>query len=198
VESSLHFLAPLLLDYRVTGHEATRRGNHEDGASPSNAYPCREDAWIAITVEGDREFGTLCAVLGVPALAEDPRLASHALRKANEAALDAEIDGLTTAHDAYDLAYRLQEAGIAAGPVARASDLFADPQYSHRNLFRRLVHPEIGDHAVITHSFRIAGLEPGPWRAAPCLGEHTHEIARDLLGMDDETIAALIADGTLE
>jgi benzylsuccinate CoA-transferase BbsF subunit len=198
IESSLHFLAPLLLDYEVTGRVATRRGNHDGDCAPSNSYPGREpDSWLAITVTGDAEFRALVSVLGEPGLAGDPRFATTEARRENEDELDALLDTLTQRFDTHDLAYRLQEAGIAAGPVARASDLFADPQYDYRKLFRRLDHAELGDHAVITHSFRISGAECGPRRAAPLLGEHTFEIATELLGMDSEEIAALVERGVL-
>jgi benzylsuccinate CoA-transferase BbsF subunit len=129
--------------------------------------------------------------LGEPSLAFHSSYNTAAARKANEAALDSEIDRLTAGHDAYDLAYRLQEAGIAAGPVAQASDLFADPQYSYRQFWRRLQHPELGDHAVLMHSFKISEMDAGPRRAAPLLGEHTYEVCRDLLRMDDNEFARL-------
>jgi crotonobetainyl-CoA:carnitine CoA-transferase CaiB-like acyl-CoA transferase len=191
LESSLHFLAPLLLEHELTGRAETRRGNHEDGACPSNAYRGRDpDAWIAVSIETDRQFVALCEVLCV-ALADDPRFRTHETRKANESALDAELDRLIATCDVHDLAYRLQEAGVPAGPVNRASDLFADPQFDYRRFFRRLDHPVIGAHAVITHSFRMEGLDPGPSKAAPLLGEHTYEIASEVLGLSDAEIAAL-------
>ena len=46
--------------------------------------------------------------------------------------------------------------------------------------------------------FRGSDL-PGPIiRPAPQLGEHTREVCRDLLGLGDEEIERLIADGVLE
>jgi benzylsuccinate CoA-transferase BbsF subunit len=161
---------------------------------PDNTYRCRgDDQWIAITATADSAFAALARVLGAPALAADPRFETFAARKANESALDEEIDRLCAGFDAHDLAYRLQESGVAAGPVAKASDLFADPQLDYRRFFRRLDHAELGDHAVLTHSFRLSGADAGPHRAAPLLGEHTFEIARDLLGMDEAHIADLVA-----
>ena len=54
-----------------------------------------------------------------------------------------------------------------------------------------------GEHAVITHSFRVSGMAAGPFTGAPRLGEDTYAIARELLGMDDETFAELSASGVL-
>ena len=197
VESSLHFLAPLLLEYERTGRTRTRRGNAEDDAVPSNAYPCRDGEWVALSVQTDAAVQTLCEVLGLVDEARDSALATLAGRIAQRARIDAAIYARTRERDARQLAADLQAAGISAGLVARASDLFADPQLAHRGFFRRLQHEELGDHAVITHSFRVSGMEAGPFAGAPRLGENTYAIARDLLGMDDETFAALTASGVL-
>lgn len=199
VESSLHFLAPLLLDHEITGAVATRRGNAESLHGPVNTYRCATgEPWLAIAVRSDDAWFGLCSVLGEPERAADPRFATATERVANAPELDAWLDKRLSERDAHEWAYRLQEAGVPAGPVARASDLFSDPQYSHRQFFRRLQHPILGDHAVVTQTFRIHGLEPGPHRAAPLLGEHTFEIATQLLGIPEGEVARLVEAQVLQ
>jgi crotonobetainyl-CoA:carnitine CoA-transferase CaiB-like acyl-CoA transferase len=196
LETSIHFLAPSLLDLQLNDRMATRRGNHEDYACPNNAYQCAgDDRWIAITIASDDQWEVLCGVLGADEAARDRRFATFAGRKQHEQELDRLIAGRTADLEPFALAERLQEAGIAAGVVERAEDLFADPQLQHRRFFRRLDHPELGNHAVHTQSFRISGIEAGPARAAPLLGEHTVEICRDVLGMTDDEIAEYAATG---
>ena len=199
LETSVHFLAPLLLDLQVNGRLPTRCGNREDHAAPSNVFPCAgDDRWLAVTVASDEGWAALCGAFGHPEAARDARFATHAARKENENELDALLAGWTREEDAFALAERLQAAGVAAGAVARAQDLFADPQLSHRRFFRRLVHPEIGEHAVLTQTFRIEGVDPGPFAAAPLLGEHTHAVCRGLLGMSEDEVAAYAAKGVFE
>jgi crotonobetainyl-CoA:carnitine CoA-transferase CaiB-like acyl-CoA transferase len=199
LETSVHFLAPLLLDLQINGRLAVRRGNREDYAVPNNVYRCAgDDRWLAVTVTTDVEWAALCAALGHPEAAADPRFTGCDARKAHEADLDSLIGAWTRDADAFALAERLQAAGVAAGAVARAQDLFADPQLAHRGFFRRLNHVEIGEHAVLTQTFRISGMEPGPFIAAPLLGEHTYQICTDVLGMDADEIAALAAEGVFE
>lgn len=199
IETSVHFLAPLLLDLQVNGRLAARRGNHEDYAAPGNVYRCAgEDRWLAITVCSDGEWARLCTAFGRPAVAADPRFATAAARKAHEPELDGLVATWTQNGDAFALAERLQAAGIAAGAVARAQDLFADPQVEHRRFFRRLRHPEIGEHAVLTQTFHIDGVEPGPFVAAPLLGEHTFQVCTEVLGMGADEVAAYAARGVFE
>lgn len=199
LESSIHFLAAPLLDLQLNGVAATRRGNREDYACPNNVYRCAgDDRWLAITVASNDEWAALCAAFGHGDAAGDPRFVSFDARKVHEPELDALIGGWTADAEPFALAACLQAAGVAAGVVQRAEDLFNDPQLLHRGFFRRLPHAEIGEHAVLTQSFRIEGLRPGPWRAAPLLGEHTLEICAEVLGLTDDEIAAYAAAGLFE
>ncbi len=199
LESSIHFLAAPLLNLQINDRMATRQGNHEAYASPNNVYPCAgDDRWIAITVTGDAEWTALCETLGQAEMAADPRFATFAGRKQHEVELDALIGTWTAGEEPFALADRLQAAGVPAGVVSRAEDLFNDPQLQHRGFFRRLPHAELGEHAVLTQSFRIEGMQPGPWRAAPLLGEHTLEVCSEVLGLSEDEIATFAAAGVFE
>ncbi|HWO94704.1 MAG TPA: CoA transferase [Dehalococcoidia bacterium] len=196
VESSIHFLAPLLLDLQLTGTTYSRRGNREDYAAPNNAYPCDgDDQWIAITVLDDEQWRALCDVLERPEWSDDIRFASPSARIHHADDLDVLIAERTRGRHPQELAETLQARGVAAGVVAKAQDLFEDEQLQHRQLFRRLDHPEIGSHAVLTSTFHIDGMASGPHRAAPLLGEHTHQVCRDVLGLEEEEIARYAALG---
>jgi benzylsuccinate CoA-transferase BbsF subunit len=199
LETSVHFLVPQLLDLQVNGRLAVRRGNRDDYAAPNNAYRCAgDDRWLAISVTSDEQWRTLCDLLGHPDAATDERFASHAGRKAHEDELDALVSGWTAGCDAFALADRLQASGIPAGVVYRAEDLFADPQLEHRRFFRRLPHEELGDHAVMTQTFRLDGIDAGPSIACPLLGEHTAQVCRDVLGMTDAEVASYAELGLFE
>lgn len=200
VETSTHFLGPSLLDLQVNGRMLTRRGNQEDYAVPNNTYRCNgdEDRWIALTVHNEAEWAALCSTMGRADLAENPKLATLGGRQQFREDIDAAIDLWMSDQDASAAVAALQQEGVPAGIVAKASDLLSDPQLASRAFFRRLAHSEIGDHAVLTQSFRISDMAPGPLRAAPLLGEHTDALCRELLGMSDQEIADFAAAGIFE
>jgi len=192
-EASLHFLAPALLDYELTGAVAGRVGNRSDHAAPHGAYPCAgDDRWVAVSVRGEGEWRAFCAVLGREAWEDDPRFATHAARVAHGDALDALVAEATWAEGGPALVGHLQAAGIAAGPVASALDLHADPVLAGWGFFEWLEHPERPPAPYEGHALRL-GETPGRLRwAAPALGEHTEVVLREVLGMDDEAIARLV------
>ena len=89
----------------------------------------------------------------------------------------------------------LQEAGVPAGAVQRSSDHLCDPQLAHRRFFRPMEHPEMGEVPYEGHQYRIEGYDNGPRMPAPCLGQHTFEVLTELLEIDPEEAAELLATG---
>ena len=89
----------------------------------------------------------------------------------------------------------LQDAGVPAGAVQRSSDTLVDPQLAHRNFFRPMVHPEMGEVPYEGHQYRIAGYDNGPLTPAPCLGEHTFEVLTEVLGIEMEEAVAMLGSG---
>jgi crotonobetainyl-CoA:carnitine CoA-transferase CaiB-like acyl-CoA transferase len=198
MESSLHFLAPELLDYQVSGRIPRRSGNDAPDAVPHDAYPCAgQDEWCVIAVETDAQWRALRRVLGDPEWAAVPQLDSLAGRLAQRDVIDRKLAEFTRQHEARALTDRLQAAGVPAGMVQRSSDHLEDPQLRHRRFFRPLMHPEMGEVPYEGHQFRIAGYDSGPRTPAPCLGEHSIQVLQEILGYDDENLARLAASGAL-
>jgi len=72
-----------------------------------------------------------------------------------------------------------------------------DPHLKERQYYVYLDHPEAGRTAYDGPAFRLTKT-PGYLRSpAPCLGEHTHYVCKEILGMDDEEIADLVAEQVL-
>jgi len=198
MESSLHLLAPELLDHQRSGRMPRRAGNESPSACPHDAYPCAgEDEWCAIAVETDAQWRALRTVLGNPEWAASPSLDTLAGRLAARDLIDHEVAAFTRSHEPRALMDMLQAAGVPAGMVQRSSDHLEDPQLRHRGFFRPLVHPEMGEVPYEGHQFRIAGYDNGPRAPAPCLGEHTIAVLQEILGYGDEELAELAASGAL-
>ncbi|HLZ72768.1 MAG TPA: CoA transferase [Dehalococcoidia bacterium] len=198
MEAALHFLAPELLAYQASGELPQRRGNRSPDSAPHGVYPCLgEDEWCAIAVETDEQWQALRRALGEPAWMADPALDQVADRLAAEETINRGLADWTSQRERYALMEQLQRAGVPAGVVQRSSDLQRDPQLAHRRFFTPLEHPEMGTVPYEGHQFRIAGYDGGPRLPAPCLGEHTVEVLRDLLGMSDDEIAEVAAGGAL-
>ncbi len=200
LETSMHFIAPLLLDYNTNGREQGRLGNRDPGASPHGVYPCAgEDRWLAIACRTDEQWqGLLRTAEPEGGPLHSGSFATLLARKANEDELDGIIGQWTANHDRHHLMQKLQDTGVPAGVINDPRDLFDDPQLQHRNHFQWLDHPEIGPYATDRSEFELS-LTPGSLDTpAPLLGQHTEHFLREIIGLDEAEYRSLESDGVLE
>lgn len=196
-ESATRLSFDLLLTYQLIGRETAPRGNGHPTMAPHGCYPCAgEDRWVAIAVEGDRQWAAFATAIGEPALAADPRFRDVVSRVRHAAALDDVVARWTMTREREDVVARLRVAGVPCGPVTTAEDLYADPHLRARGFICPIAHPEAGAHEYFGLPWLPAGADM-PRRPAPCFGEHNREVLGRILGYDEERIGALEAAGVI-
>ena len=174
-------------------------GNRSERGAPWGVYPCAgEQQWCVISVRDDGDWQKLVGALGRPDWATDPALAEAVGRLAARDALDAKLAEWTRSHGKHDLCEALQAAGVPAGPMLTGAEQIEHPHYVARGFPRWLEQQDIGRICFEGPGFRATGMADVVTKQAPRLGEHTREIAADLLGLADAEIDALLADGVLE
>ena len=198
VESSIHFIAPYLLDHQLNGRALTRMGNRDPDMAPHGIYPSRgDDDWVAIAVRDDADWLRLCAALDRPDLAADGRYATLAGRLPRQDELDAAISAWTAERTPFEAEAILQAAGVPAHAVIRASNAGEDAQLVHRGHVVRVPHSLHGESWVEGSRFRLSRT-PARIGQPPTVGEHTEQILKDILGYDDKRIADLAAAGAFD
>jgi crotonobetainyl-CoA:carnitine CoA-transferase CaiB-like acyl-CoA transferase len=166
--------------------------------APHGVFPCSgTDRWVAIAITNDEEWQSFCSIIGNPDWTKEPRFSTMLGRKANEDELEELIREWTRNYTADQVMTMLQEAGIPAGVVQTAEDLFNDPQLKHREHFRFLEHKEIGVHAYQSPAYRLSKTPCSVTKAAPCLGEDNEYVYKQILGLSDDEIADLLIEGVI-
>ncbi len=197
-EIGVNYSPATILDYTVNGRIATRQGNQDTRACPHATYRCRgDDRWLSLAVFTEEEWQALVATMGNPAWARAERFAALADRKAHEDELNRLIEEWTQSQDAEQLEALLQESGVAAGLVAKQSDLFSDPQLQDWGFFAWSHHKVMGRSpydGLMSHLSKT----PGHVAPAPLLGEHYETVLKDILKFTDEEIAEMIGQGVVE
>ncbi|HEV8574673.1 MAG TPA: CoA transferase [Dehalococcoidia bacterium] len=207
LESSAAPLGPAIFDYTANGRVEERSGNGLPYAAPHNAFKCKpasdggrpmDERWVAIACFSDDEWQALVEAMGAPNWATDGEFATLEGRKENETELDARISAWTADKDAYELMEDLQRPGVPAGVVQSAREMLdIDEHMKARGYYVYMEHPEAGVHAHDGPPF-VLSKTPGSIRSpAPCLGEHTEYVCKEILGLDDEGIAELMVAGAL-
>jgi benzylsuccinate CoA-transferase BbsF subunit len=198
-EVAAYMIGVSYLESIVNHHEPQPVGNDWPYAAPHNVYPCAgEDRWCAIVVETEAQWRALCGVLGRAALADDPRFATLADRRAHREALDALIADWTRSREPHAVMQTLQAARVPCGVVQYGEDLLEDPQLQYRGAVARVEHPKLGPvpHAAVPLHLSDGGLVAG--RYAPAVGEHNDYVYREILGYSAERLAALQQAGVVE
>jgi len=102
--------------YTAGGVVPQRMGNAHPSLFPYETMPTADRDMI-ITAGNDRQFRSLCDVLGIPEVADDPRFGSNADRTANRDELRPLLLGALAGWASADLFLALNKAGVPCGPV---------------------------------------------------------------------------------
>ncbi|MGH7753373.1 MAG: CoA transferase, partial [Gemmatimonadales bacterium] len=176
--------------------EQTSIGNRSiEGFVPNGVFPCAgRDRWIAISCRSDREWRALVQFMDAPDWTAGLERAAD--RAGREDEIEERLAGWTLSEDRDGLFHALQSAGVTAGPVLNAKDAALDPHLGATGAWTQL--PATDDYpptdfAVPPYHFSKSNVTI---RSAPCaLGEHNDYVYRDLLGLGEEEIEQLRADG---
>jgi crotonobetainyl-CoA:carnitine CoA-transferase CaiB-like acyl-CoA transferase len=194
-EAAMHWIGEIVLASIDTATPPLLHGNARPDACPHGVFrTAGEDEWIAIAAVGNEQWRALCAELGLPDMAAEPRFATVEGRVAARDEVEGAISGAVRDADKHALADRLQRVGVPAAPVVNGRDLHHDRHLRERNWFARLHHPAAGAHDYPCLPIRYAGTRPLPTHPSPTFGQHTAEVLRQYLGLDDERLAQLAAD----
>jgi formyl-CoA transferase len=196
-EAVLAMMESLVPEWQVAGYQRERTGAVLPNVSPSNVYPTADGETVLIAANQDTVFRRLAAAMGRPELADDERYATHGARGTSMAELDELIARWTAERKADELLELLAAEGVPAGRTYRARDMLADPHFAARESIVRVPHPEFGELAM-QNVFPRLSATPGRVRhAGPELGEHNDDVYRGLLGLGDDDLARLRADGVV-
>jgi len=198
-ETGIQFMAPVMLEHFATGGVPGRMGNRHPTVAPHGVFPCAgEERWCAVSVHDDAEWARFRTALGNPDWACGENLATAAGRKAAEDALERAIAAWTGPRERAKVVETLRAAGVHVAPVNDMRDILEDPQLKHRRAFRNLDHPVIGPHSVPGPAFALPESPDCIESPAFTLGQHNSYVFRDLLGLTEDELARLEAEGALQ
>jgi crotonobetainyl-CoA:carnitine CoA-transferase CaiB-like acyl-CoA transferase len=201
--SAMSICAEQVLEFSSTGRILSRMGNRSWTVAPRGSYRARDaerafpnvpvDDWVAVSVDNDEQWLGLCRVIGADELAEDGSLRTVEGRRASHDRIDEAISAWTRPRTAFEVVEAMASAGVPCARWVQIDELAALPQVVSRQLYETVDHPALGSLPIITYPVRF---QHGPQRwhrtRAPLLGEHNHEILREL-GYETDQIEDLEA-----
>jgi crotonobetainyl-CoA:carnitine CoA-transferase CaiB-like acyl-CoA transferase len=183
-------LSHLAMIYLVTGQQPARLGTASPITCPYQAFECA-DAPIMIAVGNDSQFVKLCEILGRPELASDSRFKTNPDRARHRLVLVPLLAEVLKTRRVAQWYADFDAAGVPSGPINNFAEVFADPQIMHREMLMHMAHPTIGEIPQVANPVRFSAAPVQYQRPPPLLGEHTADVLRELLHMDEPGIASL-------
>lgn len=117
----------------TTGIPPGRTGARHPTITPFSTYRAA-DGFFVIAAGNDALFARLCAALGQPGWATDPRFASNAARCEHVALLKRLIEAVTLGAPCAEWIATLEAAGVPTGRVQDMAEVLRDPQLLARNM----------------------------------------------------------------
>lgn len=186
VETLVACMPEAVMEYTMNKRVPQAYGNRDEVMVPHGTYRCQgEDKWVAIAVGGEEEWQNFCRVMGEPQLAKEAHFSDRYSRWRNQDELDKIISEWTSGQEHVEVMRKLQEAGIAAGPVYTQEELYSDPHIKAREILIECDHPEVGKRALPGVFAKLSETPGQIMSRAPLLGEHTDWLLNELLSSDE-------------
>ena len=195
-DGMLNLLSYMGTLYLTAGELPTPQGSAHEFSVPWQAFQAR-DGYVVIATRQESFWRKLCAVLGQPALADDPRFATNPKRLENRAVLVPILEAILCRHPVAEWLARLRAAEVPAAPVNNLDGAFAEPPVAEREMIVEYDHPDVGKVRLPGNPIKMSGVSGTISRPAPRLGEHTDAVLGGILGLSAEEIANLRSQGAV-
>ena len=158
-------------------------------------YQCRDGRWLLLSIAADEwRWDKFKTCFGSPAVFEDERFATDALRNKHARELVAILDRLFAEHDLAHWRKTLDDAGLIFGVVGQVDDIRHDEQVLAAGFLKP--YADDPDLWTIDSPFFLAGQQKVPPRKAPAVGQNSDEVLRQY-GYGEAEIAELRAAGVV-
>ncbi|MES2425033.1 MAG: CaiB/BaiF CoA-transferase family protein [Pseudomonadota bacterium] len=208
LDTQVAMLANLGAGYLVGGESAKppgRAGNAHANIVPYQVFevlaapgtPTGGRDHIIVAVGNDSQFAKFCAVAGRPELAQDPRFMQNQGRVRHRDILVPLLEAILKTRTKADWLAALESAKLPCGPINNLTEVFTDPQIGARDMVTQWVHPLQPRLSLVSSPMKLSATPVRKDLPPPLLGQHTHEVLRDILDYSPAQIAQLQRAGTV-
>jgi len=170
----------------------TRGGSHHPGMAPLGCFKGKAPDRYLIIIAVLHQWKEFCEAMGKPELLTDPRFKDPRERAKNRFALVAIIEDWIQSRASDEEVIRiLEERRIPVAPVLSVAEAMQHPHFIERGTVRTVTEREFGTFQMPGMPLRFSEYANVADLEAPYLGEHNHEVLKNLLAYSAGEIAAL-------
>ncbi|KAF7783234.1 hypothetical protein Agabi119p4_2610 [Agaricus bisporus var. burnettii] len=207
VESMLNLMEGIIPEYDRKGKTRGPSGSSVTGIVPTNAYPCLPASsapdvpcYVVIGANGDTIYKRLMDTIGRSDLTGPDYLQNHH-RVKKQVEIEEAISAWTAKHSAEEVIDIMNKTGVPVGRVVTVKEVVENEQNQARGAVQDVpVHSAKGGswNVKMQSTFPLLdGVDAKPKWAGPDLGFHTDEVLRDSLGLGEDAVSKLRAEGII-
>lgn len=176
--------------YVVSGIVPKPSGNRHSSIVPFEPFKTK-DGEIMIAAGNDVLWAKLCKALGKEELVNDKRFSTNPLRNQNYDELRPLIAKRFMGKTTKVWQDILDNIGIPNGPINTVDKVLEDPQVLAREMIVEVDHSKVGKVKMPGIPIKLSETPGAIKTAAPILGQHTEDILKEILSMDNKEIEEL-------
>jgi crotonobetainyl-CoA:carnitine CoA-transferase CaiB-like acyl-CoA transferase len=196
-EPIFRILDELAPAYAYKGYVRQRMGPATVNVVPHSHYPTRDKLWIAIACTNDKIYERLAVAMAKGGMPAPENWAILKNREAERQQVDEHVGAWTARHDRAELLRICEEAQIPCGPIYSIDEIFEDPQYAARGNILKMQDDRVGELPIPNLVPRLSDTPGSVNWLGPRLGEHNDEIFKGLLGLTEDDLRRLAAEGVV-
>ncbi len=159
-----------------------------------------KDGWFAVQVVREHQFAKLAELVGHPEWVGEERFATRTgWAEHLEDVVRPAVESWASEHTRVEICDILGTAGIPAGPCYTPAEVIDDEHVARRNMLVEMPRVDGVEEPVLIpgNPVKLSEVAEGPETRVPWVGEHTDEVLRAELGLDDAELDALRSDGVI-
>jgi len=179
-ENCVFLSAQHMQQYAMTHEAPPPMPSRVSAWSVYDVFTLADGEQLFIGAVSDKQFVTLCEVIGCPELADEPQYADNAARVAVRPELLARLGEVLKHLHVDALTPRLEAAGIPYAPIVRPDQLFDDPHLRASGGLAPMQTDDGDTTEVVLLPLLMGGRRPGVRQPLAKIGEHTEEVLASL------------------
>lgn len=197
IDPLARLLEQTLLGYDQLGLVPARAGNRWDISAPRNTYRTADGRWLAMSGSSPALALRVFRAIGRADLVDDADFSDPQRRLARAAEVDRVVADWVAGRTLAEAMAVLEAEQVAVAAVYDITDLVADEQLTHREVFVKVGDAELGAMTVQAPVPRFSAATGRVEHLGPRLGEHNTDVYRELLDLTPSDIDDLHARGVL-
>ncbi|MGI9578837.1 MAG: CoA transferase, partial [Microthrixaceae bacterium] len=201
VDACLYGSILRILEWTIAGHDRLgivrgREGNRLSTSAPLDNYLCADGRYVCLVAGSDANFTRLCNAMQRPDLIEDPRFKTLADRASNSDLINGIVALWASERPATEVEKVAVEHDVPVATAYSAQDIATDPHMAARGDLVTVDDPVVGPIRQQGTATRFVSEPPHSPAPAPRLGEHTVEVLREVAGLRESEVDALLTSGS--